>query len=107
MTHHSRHEQNDNHRRQQPNRANNNIAWKGQVNSADGENSGYCLSAWLWFINVLWHLCFFRINEFRPLINTRADRRVQWTTSPLLYLGRSANVVSFAFLRDNTLSQRA
>ena len=50
---------NDNDSRQQPNRADNDVAWQGQVNSADGENRGYRLSAWLWFVNVLWHLCFF------------------------------------------------
>jgi hypothetical protein len=58
MAHHSRHEQDDNHSRQQPNRADNDVAWQGQVNSAYGENRGYRLSAWLWFVNMLrrgWH----------------------------------------------------
>ena len=49
---------NDNDSRQQPNRADNDVARQGQVNSADGENRGYGLSAWLWLVNVLWHLCF-------------------------------------------------
>ena len=58
MAHYSRHEQDDNHSRQQPNRADNDVAWQGQVNSAYGENRGYRLSAWLWFVNMLrrgWH----------------------------------------------------
>ena len=69
MADYSRHEQNDNHSWQQPNRPDNDIARQGQVNSADGENRGYGLSAWLWLVNVLWHLWLFRINEIRDLIN--------------------------------------
>ena len=49
---------NDNDSRQQPNRADNDVARQGQVNSADGENRGHGLSVWLWLVNVLWHLCF-------------------------------------------------
>ena len=48
----------DNDSRQQPNRADNDVAWQGQVNSAYGENRGYRLSAWLWFVNVLRHCVF-------------------------------------------------
>jgi len=49
---------NDNDSWEQPNRADNDVARQGQVNSADGENRGYRLSAGLWFVNVLWHFCF-------------------------------------------------
>ena len=58
MAHHSRHEQHDNDSRQQPNRADNEVAWQRQVNSADGEHRGYRLPAWLWLVNMLrrgWH----------------------------------------------------
>jgi hypothetical protein len=58
MAHYGRHEQDDNHSRQQPNRTDDDIAWQGKVNRAHGENRGYCLSAWLWLVNVLrrgWH----------------------------------------------------
>src|SRR6266446_6535608 len=82
MAHHSRHEQHDNDSRQQPNRTDNDVAWQGQVNSADSENRGYGLSTRLWFVNVLWHLCF-RINEIRDLINTCADHRVNYVTLAL------------------------
>ena len=58
MAHYSRYQQHDNHSRQQPNRTYNDGAWQGQVNSANGENRAYGLSTWLWFVNVLWHLCF-------------------------------------------------
>src|SRR5262249_31701985 len=58
VAHYGWHEQNDNHRRQEPNRANNDVARQGQVNSADRENRSYRLSTWLRFVNVLWHLFF-------------------------------------------------
>ena len=75
MAYHSRHEENDNHSRQQPNRAHNDITWQGQVNSADGENGGNRLPTWLWLVNVIWHFVFFRITEIRDPINTCAVKR--------------------------------
>jgi len=59
MANHSRHEQDDNDSWQQPNRADNDVAWEGKVNSADRENRGYRLFTGLRFVNVLWHWCFF------------------------------------------------
>jgi hypothetical protein len=58
MAHYRRHEQDNNHSRQQPNRADNDVAWQRQVNTANGQNGGDRLPAWLWFVNVLWHFCF-------------------------------------------------
>jgi hypothetical protein len=58
MAHYSRHEQDHNHSRQQPNWTDNDVTWQGEIDPADGENCGYRLSAWLWLVNVLWHFCF-------------------------------------------------
>src|SRR5215831_8060165 len=93
MAYHSRHEQNDNDSRQQPDRADNDVARQGQVNSADGENRGYRLSTWLWFVNVLWHLCFSHKRNWRSDQYSCRSSNPNETTLGLLCLGRSANVL--------------
>src|SRR5436189_3941149 len=104
MAHYSRYEQDDNHSRQQPNRADNDVARQGQVNSADGENCGYGLSAWFWLVNMLWHL-FFPHKRNSQSDNTCADHRVNYVT--LALSGRSANVISLVFVRHDARELRA
>ena len=93
MAQHRRNQQDDNDSRQQPNRAYNDIAWQRQVNSANGKDCGYGLSAGLRFVNVLWHLCLSRINEICNPINTRAydTNRVNYVT--LALSGPVGNVI--------------
>src|SRR5205823_6501079 len=47
MAHHRWHEQNDNQSRQQPDRADNEIAWQRQINCADRQKGEQRISKWL------------------------------------------------------------
>src|SRR5213082_765035 len=104
MAHYSRNEQDDNHSRQQPNRADNDVARQGQVNSAHGENCGYRLSPWLWFVNVLWHLF------FPHKRNSQSDQYLCRSSSELrhaCFIWAVSNVISLVFVRHNARELRA
>jgi hypothetical protein len=53
MAHHGWHEQNDNDRRQQPNRADNEIPRQGQVNCADRKKRQHRLPTRLGLVDML------------------------------------------------------
>src|SRR5215472_10781757 len=78
MAHHSRHEENDDHSWQQPNRADDDIAWQREINCADCENCGNRLSARLRFVDLLWQA---HLHSFYPISRAEARELLSNTAS--------------------------
>src|SRR5947207_1679137 len=60
MAHNGWDEQNDDHRRQQPNWPDDEMAWQRQINCADRQKRQHRLNARLRFVDVLWSVAHYR-----------------------------------------------